>query len=120
MQDKPVASAELLRSAWLRIGQRADAPRLFAETGLAPDQVVQFYESLSAAPDVRGAFETVPGRARPSRAAAFAASGQREPVGRIAVMQWPEPSRYVTIDQFWDHPWANRAQRQKAVCRFSC
>lgn len=50
-------------------------------------------------------------------ALAFAASGQREPVGRITVMQWPEsePSRYVTIHQFWDHPWANRAQRQKAV-----
>jgi hypothetical protein len=47
-------------------------------------------------------------------ACAFAASGN-EAFGRIAVMQWPESSRVVTAHRFWDHPWANRAQRQKAV-----
>jgi hypothetical protein len=57
MQEQPPPSLELLRDAWKRIGRRVDAPRLFKEAGFGPGNVVLFYESLRAAPELRAAFQ---------------------------------------------------------------
>ena len=48
---------ETLTAAFGRIGQQADARRLFDETGCGPDQVTTFYATLRTTPTVREAFE---------------------------------------------------------------
>jgi hypothetical protein len=47
MKEQP-PSPESLPVAWERIGQQADARRLFDEAGFDSDHVVQFYEALRA------------------------------------------------------------------------
>ena len=56
MTERPFTSADL-RSAFGRIGKKADARRLFAESGCTLDQVTAFYETLRETPEVRAAFE---------------------------------------------------------------
>lgn len=56
MQKQP-PSLESLSVAWERIGRKADAHRLFEDAGFGHDHVVQFYEALSATPELRAAFQ---------------------------------------------------------------
>ncbi|MDX2242853.1 MAG: AAA family ATPase [Leptolyngbyaceae cyanobacterium bins.302] len=46
-----------LRSAFEMLGNQADARQLFDQAGCNSEEVVQFYEALRAAPEVRVAFE---------------------------------------------------------------
>jgi hypothetical protein len=50
-------SFKTLGVAWEAIGKKADARRLFDEAGFGPENVVQFYEMLRAAPEVRTTFQ---------------------------------------------------------------
>ena len=54
---QPSDYLEALRSAFGKLGNKADASQLFAE--LKPEEVVQFYEALRAAPEVLSAFENL-------------------------------------------------------------
>ena len=56
MKDSSL-TPEALTAAFGRIGQQADARRLFDETECGPDQVATFYATLRATPTVRAAFE---------------------------------------------------------------
>lgn len=56
MKEQP-PSQESFNAAWERIGQKADARRLFDEAGFGPDHVVQFYEALRASPQILRAFQ---------------------------------------------------------------
>lgn len=56
---QPIPSAETLKAAWLKIGKKPDAKRLFAAAGFAPEQVVAFYEVLRSVPEIREAFESI-------------------------------------------------------------
>jgi hypothetical protein len=48
---------EALRSAFGTLGKQANARQLFDQAGFMPEEVVQFYEALRVAPEVRLAFE---------------------------------------------------------------
>ena len=56
---QPIPSAKTLKTAWLKIGKKPDAKRLFAAAGFAPEQVVAFYEVLRSVPEIRKAFEPI-------------------------------------------------------------
>lgn len=48
---------EALCSAFVTLGKQANARQLFDQAGFMPEEVVQFYEALCVAPEVRVAFE---------------------------------------------------------------
>ncbi len=52
--------------------------------------------------------------AEPLHALAFAGATKQHEVC-IGVMEWPDEPSSIKVFKHWDHPWANRAQRQKAV-----
>ena len=56
MKEPPLTSASLT-AAFARIGKKADARLLFAESGCPADRVTAFYETLRDTPEVRAAFE---------------------------------------------------------------
>jgi predicted ATPase len=63
MQEQSL-SPESLKMAWERIDRKTDARRLFDELGFGPEHVMQFYEALRAAPEVRAAFQEASQRDR--------------------------------------------------------
>jgi restriction endonuclease S subunit/predicted ATPase len=90
--QEPVPSTESLRIAWEKIGRKTDARRLFDETGLSPEQVVQFYEALRATPDLRTAFVQAARKHHQKQRPAVAAGEPHEiPGGRFRLVElWLE------------------------------
>lgn len=85
-------SPESLAAAWERIGRKADARRLFDEAGFGPDNVVQFYETLRATPQVRSAFQkAAQGSGRRQKPAEHTEDESEQPGGRFRLVElWLE------------------------------
>lgn len=80
-----------LAAAFARIGERADARRLFDEAGCGPDHVTSFYETLRATPMVRTAFEKEADRGRPSPKTTPSAKQRPTQRGRFRLVEvWLE------------------------------
>lgn len=60
-------SPESLRATWEKLGRGADAQKLFDHAGVRPENVVQFYETLRATPEVLAAFQAIAGRQQQKR-----------------------------------------------------
>ena len=90
MQEQ-LPSSELLSVAWKRIGQKADALRLFDQAGFGPDQVVQFYETLRATPEVRVAFQAAQRHRHTGKPTKRSKDTHSEPKGRFRLVElWLE------------------------------
>ena len=77
MKEPSLTSASLT-ATFARIGKKADARRLFAESGCTADRVTEFYETLRDTPEVRAAFEaTAP--VRPMQRPTLAATEVKAP-----------------------------------------
>ncbi|MBS9388647.1 MAG: restriction endonuclease subunit S [Dolichospermum sp. WA123] len=57
IMKKPSDYSEALSSAFAEIGRKPDARQLFDQAGFKAEEVVQFYETLRATPEVRAAFK---------------------------------------------------------------
>jgi restriction endonuclease S subunit/predicted ATPase len=97
IMQEPTISPEALRTAWLSNGKTTDARRLFDRAGFRPDQVVQFYETLREAPDVRAAFQAASPLASEPPHRIHPVAEQREPAGRFRLLElWLEDFKNLT------------------------
>jgi len=91
MREHP-PSHESLTVAWEKTGRKANARRLFEESGFSSDQVVQFYEALRSTPKVRAAFqEAAQGSVKRQKPRSHAKEKHQQPSGRFRLIElWLE------------------------------
>jgi restriction endonuclease S subunit/predicted ATPase len=84
---------EALRSAFGTLGKKADAHQLFNQGGFSSEEVVQFYEALRAAPEVRDAFKKITEERPSTQQSSIANSVDNRPIenGRFRLIDlWLE------------------------------
>jgi restriction endonuclease S subunit/energy-coupling factor transporter ATP-binding protein EcfA2 len=90
---------EALRSAFGALGDKADARQLFDQAEFKSEEVVQFYEALRAAPEVRVAFEKSRQERPPQKPNSFPEGTDNQPSknGRFRLIElWLEDFKNLT------------------------